>query len=75
MKPFPFDTTSNMPVQITGSSRPATKGEKHGICYRGVCDNMNATWFNKSTKRYYCQSCAILIMRWPENEGILVNEA
>ncbi len=51
------------------------KGDKNGICNRTICDVPNALWYNKSTQKYYCQSCAIKIMSWPENEGLLVKES
>jgi hypothetical protein len=50
------------------------KGEKGGECNRGACSNGEAYWFNKSTRKYYCQHCSLLIMRWPENADLLVNE-
>lgn len=27
-------------------------------CFRAVCKNQNAIFYNASTKEYYCQSCA-----------------
>jgi ribosomal protein L40E len=61
-------------VQRACSPAPVAKGEKHGVCNRGVCENPNALWFNKSTRKYYCQPCALKIMSWPENVGLLVKE-
>ena len=40
-----------------------TKGVKGGECARTACSNKPATYFNKSTKRYYCPSCAALLNR------------
>lgn len=37
------------------------KGAFLGTCYRGVCNNTGSTWFNHSTKQYYCVSCAASI--------------
>ena len=37
------------------------KGEKGGLCNRTACDNPDASWYNHSTKKYYCSSCAGLI--------------
>lgn len=35
------------------------KGELYGLCNRSSClSPMNVRWFNHSTKRYYCASCA-----------------
>lgn len=30
-------------------------------CARQVCDNMQAVYFNLSTRKMYCKECAILI--------------
>ena len=37
------------------------KGEKNGECNRTVCTGKNANYFNHSTLKYYCSSCAELI--------------
>lgn len=47
------------------------KGAYGGVCNRGECDTFNARWWNKSTRKYYCQACAFKIMRWPENADLL----
>lgn len=71
----PRDSTpTGVFADAAGSPTPAAKGEKHGVCNRGVCNNPNALWWNKSTRKYYCQPCALKIMSWPENEGLLVRE-
>ncbi len=49
------------------------KGQKLGECQRTACRNPHATWYNFSTRNYYCAPCALKIMRWPENHGLLVN--
>ena len=51
------------------------KGEKGGECNRTICRSENALWWNKSTRRYYCEACARRIMSWPENKGLLVEES
>ena len=37
------------------------KGEHKGVCNRKACDNPSAVYFNHSTRKYYCLSCAIRI--------------
>ena len=37
------------------------KGEKGGICNRTACENSGAVYFNFSTEKYYCPSCAELL--------------
>jgi hypothetical protein len=37
---------------------------KYGLeCYRAACSNSPATWYNHSTRMYYCQECAGLLNR------------
>ena len=36
----------------------ANKGDKGGSCNREACQRPGAYWFNHSTKRYYCRTCA-----------------
>lgn len=40
---------------------PPKKGMKNGDCNRSVCMNKNAEYYNYSTYKYYCASCAVLI--------------
>jgi len=40
-----------------------SKGELRGECARSVCHSFPATWFNKSTRKYYCLACAVAINR------------
>lgn len=37
------------------------KGVFNGNCNREACQSPGATFYNFSTERYYCQSCARLI--------------
>ncbi len=37
------------------------KGDKNGSCNRTACQRPGANWFNHSTRRYYCQSCAFML--------------
>jgi hypothetical protein len=67
------DTLDQVVVLVDVPKLPS-KGEHNGECNRGVCRQPNATWYNSSTKKFYCQSCALTIMSWPENEGLLTNQ-
>jgi hypothetical protein len=35
-----------------------TRNNRGGRCFRASCRAPGATWFNKSSRAYYCQSCA-----------------
>lgn len=37
------------------------KGELNGECNRTVCTKTPARWYNHSTEKHYCHSCASLI--------------
>lgn len=41
----------------------ADKGRKGGSCNRSACQAPGATWFNSSTRAYYCRTCAHMINR------------
>jgi hypothetical protein len=34
------------------------KGQLNGLCNRTACQRPGATWFNTSTRAYYCEDCA-----------------
>lgn len=34
------------------------KGDLNGVCNRTACDNKRAVFFNHSTQKHYCPSCA-----------------
>lgn len=40
---------------------PENKGEKGKNCNRTACQTHGATWYNLSTRAYYCAECALLI--------------
>jgi len=40
------------------------KGVKGGNCNVSACQQPSATYYNKSTMKYYCKSCAAKI-NWP----------
>lgn len=42
---------------------PADKGLLNGSCNRSACLAPGATWFNHSTRRYYCRNCAMMLNR------------
>lgn len=51
------------------------KGDKGGECNRKACRNPAATWYNRSTEKYYCKPCAMRIMSYPESAGLLTDTA
>lgn len=40
---------------------PLVKGAFNGLCNRQACQVPGATWFNSSTRAYYCPACAAKI--------------
>lgn len=40
------------------------KGLRGGSCNRTACQAPGATWFNQSTRAYYCEGCARDINRY-----------
>lgn len=40
------------------------KGEFNQECNRTACNNQNAVYYNLSTEKYYCRSCATEINYW-----------
>ena len=40
------------------------KGQLNGSCNREACQKPGAVWFNRSTRQYYCPTCAHEINRW-----------
>jgi len=38
-----------------------SKGDLNDECNRTVCKNINATFYNYSTRQFYCKDCAKLI--------------
>jgi hypothetical protein len=57
-------------LNISLSSPPlkADKGLKNGSCNRGSCQEPGATFFNRSTKMYYCEDCAAKINSYAETK-------
>ncbi len=60
--PEPRREPGLFPGRITYDEQPvlaADKGEFEGSCNITRCQRPNsATWFNHSTRKYYCRSCA-----------------
>lgn len=48
--------------------RPDEVGVLFGVCNRGACESGVATWFNHSTKKFYCAKCAALINEANKND-------
>lgn len=39
----------------------ALKGVFGGNCNRTICQQSGATWYNHSTRKYYCPNCAEML--------------
>lgn len=37
------------------------KGEKNGNCNREACQKPGAIYYNHSTRKYYCEDCAMIL--------------
>lgn len=48
---------------------PKLKGVENGNCNRTVCQQPQATWYNESTRAYYCRGCAIEIQQFESNSA------
>jgi len=63
-------------AQIIGSrinekAKAALKGIKDGNCNITACQKPGATWWNISTRAYYCAYCASEINRWSKyDDGV-----
>lgn len=58
-----IDVLSTSPIHgshnDSSSSKPEDlKGVKDGNCNRTACQKPGATWFNHSTRKWYCPECA-----------------
>lgn len=49
---------SKHPQATSSGGFPKDKGEFEGHCNRSACLKPGATWYNHSTRKYYCGSCA-----------------
>lgn len=48
---------------------PPTKGIFNGLCNRSACLKPGASWFNHSTRKYYCVECAVWLNTEPGNRA------
>lgn len=55
-------------------SRKPGAGEKNIRCYRTACQTTEGvTFYNSSTQKYYCRSCAVDINYWSFfDEGVIL---
>lgn len=44
------------------------KGKRNGNCNVTACQKPGATWWNTSTRAYYCPHCAREINRWSKHD-------
>lgn len=49
--------SSSVDIALVGI-KMTTKGACGGECNRTACNNQPATWFNLSTLKHYCRTCA-----------------
>lgn len=49
-------------------NRAALKGKQNGNCNVTACQRPGATWWNTSTRAYYCANCASEINRWSKHD-------
>lgn len=50
------------------SKKAALKGKQGGNCNVTACQKPGATWWNTSTRAYYCAHCANEINRWSKHD-------
>lgn len=56
--------------------KPKAKGEFNGLCNRTSCQSPNeVTWYNHSTRLYYCTDCAMLLNRVNPEAQLLFGHA
>lgn len=46
------------------------KGQYKGNCNRTACQKPNAIWYNHSTRKYYCEECAITLNRYNRQDAM-----
>jgi len=46
------------------------KGEYNQECNRTACNNSAAVYYNHSTEKYYCKSCAMEINFWNKSDAM-----
>lgn len=57
-------TSPPAPGERVMSENHPDKGKLNGRCNRTACQRPGATWFNTSTRAYYCAACARDITRF-----------
>ncbi len=50
------------------AKKAALKGKQDGNCNVTACQKPGATWWNTSTRAYYCPHCASEINRWSRHD-------
>lgn len=63
-----------LPAEAQPESRhKPDKGRKGGSCNRVDCQRPGATWFNSSTRAWYCPECAKKINYWSmRDDGVVL---
>lgn len=63
-----------LPAEAQPESRhKPDKGRKGGSCNREACQRPGATWFNSSTRAWYCPECAEKINYWSmRDDGVVL---
>lgn len=50
------------------------KGKMNGSCNRFACQAPGATWYNHSTQKHYCESCALDLNSYhPKDDAFLAS--
>ena len=47
-----------------------TKGEFEGLCNRTACQKPGAIYYNHSTKKYYCPTCADMLNKYNKADAM-----
>lgn len=56
-------------ISIPAPALKADKGLKNGSCNRTACQEPGASFFNRSTKMYYCEGCAATINSFADTKA------
>lgn len=52
----------------SAAKKAKLKGQRDGNCNVTACQKPGATWWNTSTRAYYCPHCASEINRWARHD-------
>jgi hypothetical protein len=55
-------------TSVAEKKKAELKGKRDGNCNVTVCQKPGATWWNTSTRAYYCPHCASEINRWSRHD-------